>query len=134
MVFGKMENPMDLDYIMLKMLSIWDSSKTELNMAKESSILALVYIKAILLLEKNKGKDFFLIKKNNVMKVTSRKASNMVMENGYHSIVFSNTKVFSRMEKNKGLESFKNKINTITKECSQMTSQMQLDNTLKSMM
>lgn len=124
---------MDLVYIMLKMFSIWDSLKMELNMAKVSSILAMVYMKAALLLEKNKGKDFFMIKKTKAMKVTSRKAPNMAMENGYHFIAFRNMKAFSRMEKNKVLESFKNKNSSITKECSQMTNLMELANTLRLM-
>jgi len=102
-------------------------------MAKEFSILAMVYTKVTLLLEKNKERDFFMIKKTNAMKVTSRKDSNMAMENGYHCIAFSNTKASSWMGKNKGLGSFKNKNNTITKECSQMINQMELDNTLKKM-
>ena len=131
MAFGKMENLMDLDYIMLKMFFIWGSLKMELNMAKVSSILAMVHMKVVSLLEKNKGRDFFMIKRINAMKVTSRKASNMAMENGYHYIAFRNMNAFSRMGKNKGLESFKNKSNTITKECSQMTNRMELDNTLK---
>ena len=133
MAFGKMENLMDLDYIMLKMFFIWGSLKMELNMAKVSSILAMVHMKVVSLLEKNKGRDFFMIKRINAMKVTSRKASYMAMENGYHYIAFRNMKAFSRMGKNKGLESFKDKNNTITKECSQMTNRMELDNTLKPM-
>ena len=133
MAFGKMENPMDLDFIMLRIFFIWDNSKMESSMGKESSISAMEYIKGFLLLVNEKGKDFYLMKKTNVMKETSRKVLNTVMVNGCHFIVLRNMKVSSKMVKNKELESYKNTINTTIKDCLQKINQMEPASIIKLM-
>jgi hypothetical protein len=73
MAFGKMESPLDLVFSMIQIFFIWDISKTESNMEKESNILVMEYIKDFLLLVNEKEKDFYLTKKINVMKETSKK-------------------------------------------------------------
>jgi hypothetical protein len=74
MDFGKMENHMDMDYIVLTMFFMLGNLETGLSMEKEYRLVVILKsMKGRLRLAKEKGKAFCILRKVSAIKVILKK-------------------------------------------------------------